>query len=256
MSADKMPSPGWKYYFSIKPQIQEAPVGEIPGGFRVDLRYLGGTIVTDEAKYERDWLARRNLTWQEPPASPTEAPKTTPLTQLTQVRRLDVDDLKRRRNKAELEWFGIDGAIVSGGDWATVRRDGVAMFDGRITIRSADGFLIDSVMSGVVDLRDRRAQGLDDASKVYNKWLIGQLDMLTVPVVLALHFEAADAGAAWAQSRFKNASAQFWKYERLVRGQFVAVGTLELSKSIYSPITAVTLDVYEMEGTVAGGGGG
>jgi hypothetical protein len=55
-----------------------------------------------------------------------------------------------------------------GGDWLTVRRDGVGILDVRLTIETNDGALIYGTYSGVVDLGEdgyeRFAQGTPPAS--------------------------------------------------------------------------------------------
>jgi len=46
----------------------------------------------------------------------------------------------------------LNGVCGHGGDWFTVRRDGVGVVDSRVTLHADDGAVIDTFYSGVVDL--------------------------------------------------------------------------------------------------------
>jgi hypothetical protein len=248
---------GPRYFFTIHPSVRPTPVGEIPGGYRVDLRYGNATapksVFTDPGRYKSDWLdpvAAEGL-----PADLGEPARTLlqqPSYEKIQEARQQPESaaLRALRETRTLEWFGIQGAILSGGDWTTVRQDGVVTFDGRLTIRADSSFLVDVVISGVVDLRRPEADALSCSdnevySPVYERWLSGEL---TTPIrtVLSLRFEAARAGQSWADNKIKNASVGFWKYERLVRGHFMAIGQMEVQQAQYSPISDLQLEVYEM----------
>jgi hypothetical protein len=52
------------------------------------------------------------------------------------------------------KWSGLAGTIVSGGDFYLVRTDGVLELDGRVTIVSNDGVIIEASYNGLVDLYD------------------------------------------------------------------------------------------------------
>ncbi len=107
---------------------------------------------------------------------------------------------------------------MSGGYWATVREDGVAMFDGRMTIKT-EGRL----PRGRRHLWGRgfpkiAAAKLDQRKHVYNNWISGTLAASTIPMSLGLHFEAASSEKSWAKDSLQTAAAAFKRYERLVRG--------------------------------------
>jgi hypothetical protein len=266
-----MPSnwkPGFKYFFTLTPDVETVPVGEVPTGYRIDLRYTNGKATTDAADFDANWLGGR--------VPPALAAAMKP----ARVKALDAilggkyeNDIRKRRDPSSgaltyaqiksneedlielrqarlLEWFGIEGSVLSGSDWVTIRKDGVAVFDGRVTIKTTDGTLIDAVVGGAVDLRDRSKQELqaptaDPRSPAYDGWLRGAL-VQPVSTVLSVRFEAASATKSWAANTIRAASEGFWKYERLVRGQFVAVGTVDTQKASYSPVSAVSLDIYEV----------
>jgi hypothetical protein len=227
----RIPKP--KYFFSVEPRIETIPVGEVPGGFRVDLRYVsaGSAVWTDPEAYDRDW------------AGPDVSYKT-----VAPVRKQAQADspLAAALSAGTIQWPGIDGEVLSGTDWATVRTDGVMTFDGRVTLKTDDDFLVDAVISGVVDLCDPSKPRSDAESRaLYTSWLNGGI-AYPVPLLLAVHFEAANNVESWANVKIKRASSSFWKYARLVRGQFAAVGEMVLGKTTYSPLSRVSLDVYEV----------
>lgn len=225
-------TPELKYFFTVEPRIETIPVGEVPGGFRVDLRYLEGgpSVTTDGPAYAGAWLAKLNSQFSD----------------LSAVRTATAQTLRPLHESGQLEWQGIEGTILSGTDWATVRSDGVISFDGRATIRTDDEFLIDAVVSGVVDLRPRTTPMTRNKSReVYTDWLNGGLKH-AIPVSLAVHFEAAENVESWANNKIKKASEAYWKYERLVRGNFVALGDMTLQNTAYSPISTLILDIYEV----------
>jgi hypothetical protein len=245
-----------KYFFTLKPQVETSPVGTVPGGYRVDLKYSGGdsSVTTDAEPYDKDWLPealakqkgvkKRTYTGVKPEREappPDDKPYSLEMNALYKLR--------QEKGPHRQDWFGIDGQITSGGDWLTVREDGVATFDGRVTIKADGAFLVDAVISGVVDLRDPKDPMPEQnakRSKVFEDWLLGTLKKTDIDVVLPLRFEAAQAPSSWASKTIKQGSEGYWKFERLVRGQFVAVGTVKLQSARYSPIASVTLDVYEI----------
>ena len=73
-----------------------------------------------------------------------------------------------------------------GGDWLTVRADGVAVLDVRATMESNDGALIYVAYSGVSDL------GEDG----YQKFLRGELPR-TIAIRVAPRFQTAHPGYLW-----------------------------------------------------------
>jgi hypothetical protein len=110
----------------------------------------------------------------------------------------------------------VSGAKVQGkfrpvgGDWLTVRNDGVGILDVRATIETHDGALIYAAYSGVGDL------GEDG----YGKFLKGELPK-TVPLRIVPRFQTAHPAYTW-----------------LNRLQCLGIGEVNLEKS------AVHYDVY------------
>jgi Protein of unknown function (DUF3237) len=73
-----------------------------------------------------------------------------------------------------------------GGDWFTLRKDGVAILDVRATIETHDGALIYASYSGVGDLGENG----------YDKFLKGELPK-TLPLRIAPRFQTAHPAYAW-----------------------------------------------------------
>ena len=49
----------WQYFFTIDARLDGTPVGDVPGGFRIDIVYEeGGRVWTDGEKYFSDWIAK------------------------------------------------------------------------------------------------------------------------------------------------------------------------------------------------------
>jgi len=253
--------PQLKYFFSVKhSEVESRPVGEIPGGFRVDLRYgqQPKSVFTDPKRYCTDWTPpsfydgltaedKHELGFSTNPAKAEEF-----YAHLQERRKDTSSPIKGLLDRRVLEWFGFDGEFVSGGDWSLVRDDGVLLYNGRITIRSDDSneqegrFLVDAVISGVVDLRDRQKDSLS-GQRAYRSWQLGTLPNTTIPITMAVRFEAADRAETWAADRYKLQARHFWKYQRLIRGQFIAVGTAGIKKDErFSPIRQVAFDVFEV----------
>ncbi|MCC2659141.1 MAG: hypothetical protein K0Q76_4249 [Panacagrimonas sp.] len=99
-----------------------------------------------------------------------------------------------------------------GGDWLTVRADGVAVLDVRATIETHDGALIDVVYGGILDL------GPDGHAAVLRGDLPEIAKIRTAP-------------------RLRTASP---KYEWVNRTQFVGIGEGKLRENL------VTYDVYAL----------
>ncbi len=246
-------APKFKYFFSVEPRIETIPVGEVPGGFRVDLRYVtaGSRVWTDPGAYDGAWwdsAAAKELNERLAGTDGPKLPERFDYKALAAVRKAAGADspLKAVRDAGLLEWLGLDGEVLSGTDWATVLTDGVITFDGRVTIKSDDDFLVDAVVSGVADLREPGKPLTDARSRtLYTDWLNGGIAH-PVPLSLGVHFEAANSTESWANVKIKRASSNFWKYARLVRGQFAAIGEMTLQRTTYSPIARARLDVYEV----------
>ena len=251
----------WQYFFSIDTRFDGKPVGDVPGGFRMDIAYEeGGRISTDSGKYFRDWIesnAQLKDWWKAIEGLPDVGAlqdSRTAYDAIATVRKLGKFDpygpeVRRQHGdlKPELEWFGIEGEVLSGGDWTIVRHDGVVCFDGRMTIRSSDEdrSLLDTSLTAVVDLRNRAKDSILDGGAIYRRWRSAGFGKgKEVPVVFAATFESVQQAApSWAPKRYARQAEHYWKYARLIRSQFVAVGTVTLDSGSLSP---VKLDVYEV----------
>jgi hypothetical protein len=166
------------------------------------------------------------------------------------------DTLRRLRRERTLEWFGVEGRSLNGGDWALVRSDAVVVFDGRVTLETfehghakenpdgkEDGFIFDMIVRGHVDLRGPKP--LDEAAVLFQQLRNGQhIDSL--PIRLAVNFEGAQNEASWTSKEIRRRASQHWKYARLMRGQFIGVGTATFGEQLASPLTAIEFDVFEV----------
>ena len=261
MSDHPDPSFRSQYFFSIDARLDGNAVGDVPGGFRMDIAYEeGGRVSTDGEKYFRAWI-EKNPNLKDWWTAIEGLPEVGVLVDSRQaydaiaaLRKLGKFDpygpeVRSRHgdHKPELEWFGIDGEILSGGDWTIVRHDGVVRFEGRMTIRSSDEdrALLDTCLTAVVDLRHRAKDSIQDGGSIYRRWRSSGFDKgREVPVVFAMTFESAQhAVPSWAPKRYARQAEHYWKYARLARGQFVAVGTVALDTAALSPMK---LDVYEV----------
>jgi hypothetical protein len=250
-----------QYFFSIDTRLDGKPVGDVPGGFRMDIAYEeGGRVWTQGEKYFRDWIERRpSLTdWWKPiegvPDVGVLEDSRLAYDAIATLRKLGKFDpygpeVRRQHGdrKPELEWYGLDGEVLSGGDWTMVRHDGVVRFEGRMTIRSSDEdrALLDTCLTAVVDLRQRAQDSIQDGGSIYRRWRSSGFGKgREVPVVFAATFESAQQAApSWAPKRYARQAEQHWKYARLTRGQFVAVGKVALDTASLSPMK---LDVFEV----------
>lgn len=215
-----------KYYFSVDCPLQTAYVGELADGLRFHIDYEDAgehAVSTNDSVYRTTWL----------PAGSNPAAS-------------ELDELRKKQAQArpsdgfakDLTWLGLTGKILSGADLATVRSDGVATLDARITIQAIDGFKLQGIFAGLVDL------GKDGQSRVTN----GGLAKADWPVRMVARFEASQAVPDIAAPRYKHQSLGAWKYEELTRRQFVATGTVTLAKDKeHCPATNIQFDVYALD---------
>jgi hypothetical protein len=241
-------TPELTYYFSmtapLKTLMRDSTVGfDVPEGTRLHIQYdsASSSVETDYDAYRDDWLRG--------PA----------LAELHALQRMPSDkEAKALSESGDLEWFGLKGAVLSGGDWALVQKNGVVTFDARVTLKTGDGFLVDAVFSGQVDLRTvltPPATGdRGDLGWVYDSYLNNKPADPQLPIALAVRFEAADQphlrqgeDDSWIRnSRYAAQGRYFWKYQRLVRGQFIGRGALTIKTEQRSPVESISLHVYEI----------
>ncbi len=162
--------------------------------------------------------------------------------------------LARRLVEATGAEIGLEGEIISSGDWAFLRQDGVFCLDSRFTIQAVDGTLVSAQLLARADLREGLGGGPDLDS--YQRWQEGEgaRDRCSLPLHGLLRFEVpGDPGerADFAAPRWLRAGSCFWKYQHLARGLFLGVGALSLDRRSGSPeighATSLLLSVHEVK---------
>jgi hypothetical protein len=234
--------PQCKYYCHFASPVDSQNIGDTPAGFRIDLKYeRNKSVLTTSANdYESDWTKNRQLPHD--------------LSTYDQISRARndpqrYDDLKSERHSRRLEWFGIEGGSLTGGDWALVRSDAVIVFEGRITLETKEadtkeGFIFDMILRGQVDLRGEAS--LDDVSKLFQGLRNGAPIASPYPIQLAATFEGAQSEATWTSKEIRRRASHHWKYARLMRGQFLAVGTAHFGAELGGPLNYLDLDIFEV----------
>jgi hypothetical protein len=202
--------------FTIDAAVTARPLGEIPSGFRIDLQYNKETSrVSSRPLEEGAW---------------------------------DDDWPQHTRERM---WKGLNGSVVSGNDWVTVYTNAVIRMNGRVTIaartQARRPFLIDMLYSGVTDL----AQG-GDAKAQYERWRAGEFGGMTLSSTLAITFELAHGTESWARKEEQSPEADYARFARLVRAQYVALGTAQLGEGPYSLINRLHLTVHELASIAQG----
>jgi hypothetical protein len=205
-----------KYLFTLKLKFASTPVGGFPDGRRIDVRYTG-SVMTYDHKYKADW-------GQEYTA-------------------FDVDD-EDDGSEDEIEWRGLTGSVVSGADSVLIRSDSVASFAGRLTIRAKDKYLINTQLTGAVDLYQLFGQDPPTLKNFYDKAARDPSSPASgsVGTVLGISFEGATSEQEWAEADLTQKA--YFRYQLLLRGSFVASGTTEfdtkgLPKSAELDVTVV-----------------
>jgi hypothetical protein len=248
---------GLKYLFTIDcANLVSEYAGELPAGSRVHVRYGAGTLKTVQAEYEPAWiqpLSRLEKLSDDQKAALAElGSQQTPDLRVAKLAELS----QRLPDAAKRIWAGIEGTVVRGIDWALVRKDGVVTFDGRVTLKATeppnagnpDGFLIDALISGAVDLDPTAPATADAAAAIYNSWKTGTLNPHVINVALGVRFEASGAPPADASADYQRKTKSFPRYMRLTRRQCLGAGTLTLGQGTpASPIQKLQLKVYEYD---------
>jgi hypothetical protein len=224
-----------KYYCTFGAATESQSIGETQAGYRIDIKYIRSKNVlkTSASDYDRDWTQG-----VKPPFNKYEE---------IQSARKNADrgaELQSLRDSGKLEWFGIEGACLSGGDWALVRSDAVALFDGRVTLEADDGFIFDMLLRGQVDLRGART--LDEAPAWFQALRNGATIDGPFPIHLAANFEGAQSEASWTPKDVRERAKHHWKYARLMRGQFIAVGSALFGSEAGTPLRRIDVDIFEL----------
>jgi hypothetical protein len=266
-----------QYFFTLAADVSAKPVGETPTGYRVDVQYqTPGEVNTDPNKYYDAWVKAKRADVEKllnqadfPPDLQAPGKETQEAKEKRQAAAVANAVFKlRRAAKAGasskvveaakslanlISWLGFDGEILSGSDWAIIRSDGVAEFNGRLTLRSKDedhGLLALAAAGPVDMLPDVSYSGSSPSQGLQAVLNAIQGDSLKdKSVVIAATFDAAGEAQSWAPRRMKDAADGFWKYKPLTRAQFAAVGKLTFGKSAASSITSVRYDFYRLRVT-------
>jgi hypothetical protein len=272
--------PTLKYYFSLSCNLTTQPVGELADGLRFHSEYghIEDRVETDQTKYDNaGWTTGKTVTLPDAKTSLGQAidadkkrverlrdaeeraqKQTTPGTILLDrkadidgmvpaapfpqvlkaIRQLKIDALPKGIDA--LEWYGVQGDVLSGAALATVRRDGVGIFEARVTVEAFDGYRIHGIFSGVVDFGPNSYSQFTDYTGTF---------ALKHKVQLAVRFEAAGKTPDFAAQKYRDRAAASWKYDRLVRGQFVAVGEVTLLNIKHYPAAKIDMDIHEVTAT-------
>jgi hypothetical protein len=241
-----------RYLFSIDCEnLVSEYAGELPAGSRVHVRYGDGKLSTDNAEYQKDWIG---------PLKDSSIPGGSavgdalsglenPDARAKEIAKLKLNgELPKELNGL---WAGLDGDVLRGIDWALVRKDGVVVFDGRVTLRASEqdhknGFLIDALITGAVDLAPPEDQTPEGGSATYYRWKAGSLKDKVIKVALGVRFEASGEAPPDASEDYKRKVKNFPRYMRLTRHQCSGFGELTLGVGKDSnPIEKLLLKVYE-----------
>jgi len=166
-------------------------------------------------------------------------------------------------------WEKLSGTILTSGDWALLRSDGVLALDARMTIEVSlpeDGnnkTKLSALFWGVANLalaypkgpRDENPDQERTGEEAYQLWLKGEPPTeAEIPVKLMLRFDAPSPApiSGTIAERYVKASLHADRYSRLGRNLYVGIGrvTLKTNKDLWSPDTgfaeAVAINVYEV----------
>ena len=150
----------------------------------------------------------------------------------------------------------LNGKVLSGADWLTIRDDGVVAFDARLTLgKDADDVVIDVGLPAEKRFEEGEASPEDDF--LLNAVVSGVADSKLADggwrpsftgrlhVALPVVFEASGQPVPWAGPRFRQLAASLAKnYGVLVRRQCLAIGTMDFTNG---ETVAVHLKVYALK---------
>jgi hypothetical protein len=244
-----------KYLFTLESGVTSEFAGELPAGSRMHFRYGSGTLQTDSEQYKKDWLAGDKALKEKFEAASRDGCWAS-----------EWANELARQEKRNL-WAGLDGKLLRGIDWALVRKDGVICFDARLTVAANTGntddkssdkpFLIETLMTGVVDLGPGTTDTPQDGRNLYDQWKAGALTEKDIPLTLGVRFEATGEAPTGASQTYREIAASFERFLRLTRTHCVATGTLVLSggHGLRHKVESVKLNFYEPFCARAGTGG-
>jgi hypothetical protein len=187
---------------------------------------------------------------------------------------------KRRENTPPPApfWEGFEGTLLSGGDFALLRLDGVLQLDGRLTLRSREGVLADATYKGTIDLVESarvaaliaehspQHKGLTKAihaleASTFEDYARGQplSAPLELPLLLYMAFEAANTpwtnapgeDLSWPAKRYLAHEKDFWRYRLLMRRLFIATGKLTFDRTVPMGISGMELDILGLSAKAA-----
>lgn len=263
-----LPRASLKYFFSIECALDSTtpPPIEIPGGARLQANIVpaGSRVSVAEEMFAASWK-----TSAMPRCGDVTAQERSAIEKLLETKsRLGIRETLKKveaRGREELrhaglDWPGINGSVQSGADSIFVREDGVVVFDGRFTIKADNDFLLGVNAAGLLDLKGKLEPPVASGPAAYAAYRSAVGDKVPfpsngeLPIRLSLRFEAtAGPGAAadWAASRYVLQSLGHWKYDRLVRSEFVGLGTLTVKRARNWPVEKLVLHVFELDSHLA-----
>jgi hypothetical protein len=157
-------------------------------------------------------------------------------------------DLKNDDDGAEdqVEWRGLMGDVIAGSDSLLLRKDCVAALAGRLTIRAKDRYLINTQLMGAVELCGLQDVPVPTLAQVKSEQLPTlelPKEAATVDMFVGISFEGATSEQAWAAEEYRQKT--FFRYQRLLRGSFVASGKGYFKNGL---LDHVELDVLALTG--------
>jgi len=177
---------------------------------------------------------------------------------------------RRDKLKAEQEawlsggWQGLEGTVLSGGDFLQIRADGVIELDGRVTLRASDDTLIDASYAGLIDLEafdpafslKNPDDQLARVSLAYQRFVGGTFPATNLPLKLFITFDTSTGpwstenseDTTWTKPSQLRHRGNVWKYAELVRRQYVGEGEIVFEHtpgSLPKPVR-ISVDVYDV----------
>ncbi len=206
------------YYFSLDAELESRPFGAVPGGFGIDLTFLEGGDVNSKNN----------------------------------------DGIPFHEGNS---WRGLQGKVLGGHDWIVVTENGVAQFDSRFLIRIPPGLsggdvdddddddvIVDVLVGGRLQGRVSLEGVINPAGSLpprdaYRRWKLGFGSQATLPLLLSLTFDVSSATTAALSSERTKVLA---RYAALESGLYVGAGVARFHEGPYSPIEALSLQVYQL----------
>lgn len=201
-----------KRMFRIWTKVESIPLGEVPGGFRIDVRcghFANEVSSLPEAVQREDWP---DGGW----------------------RGLDGELVSGN------DWVTIQTTAV-------MRLNGRLTIRAKDEPKARQGlapYLIDMLYTGAIDLTGGEPERVEES---YEQWRRGELPHDKLQVTLAISFELGLGKNQLNKERQREVDeARYARYARLGRAQYIAVGSATLEHKPYSPIKELDVTVLEL----------